>query len=180
MKLTKKLLEQSGACSKGIEFCERNKLFGFALSRLSEIEGDHNYFVDWLKSRTFNVDSNNNLILVENKNGYWKTQEYDLNNNLIRYDNKNGDWKTYQYDSNNNLIQFENIYGNWETYQYDLNNNLIRSDDSYGDWEIYEYDPSNNVIRFENKDGVKEYKIGYYDNGQLKSINDLYIPFIGS
>ena len=198
MLLTKKLLAQAGATQGCIKFFEKNKLFGFPLSKLSAIKGDYNGFITWLKERTFIVDSNNNLIRIDYKDGYWYVNEYDLNNNVIRikdndnnwyaneYDSNNnvirvdyksGYWYTNEYDSNNNLIRIDDKNGYWYTQEYDLNNNLIRSDDNYGNWYTKIYD-ANNVIRHEDGDGITNYKIRYYDNGQLKSINNLYIPFI--
>ncbi len=47
MILTKQLLEQWGACEGGIDFCEKNKLFGFDLERIDEIKGDHLGFIVW-------------------------------------------------------------------------------------------------------------------------------------
>ena len=50
--LTKELLLKWDACEEGISFCERNKLFGFDLSRIDEIKGDYNKFIEWLKEQT--------------------------------------------------------------------------------------------------------------------------------
>ena len=41
MILSKDILIRAGACASEIKFCETNKLFGFPLSRLNEITGDH-------------------------------------------------------------------------------------------------------------------------------------------
>lgn len=51
MKLTKELLIKLNACQHGIDFCERNKLFGFELDNLSTLTGDYNNYVSWLLHR---------------------------------------------------------------------------------------------------------------------------------
>lgn len=36
-------------------------------------------------------DKNNNLIYIENSNGYWCKREFDSNNNEIYWENSNGE-----------------------------------------------------------------------------------------
>ena len=116
MKLTKKLLLQLETCSSGIEFCERNKLFGFPSERLSEICGDYDGFFRWLKYKT-NI-------------------EFDQNGNLVRWEYSSGYWVKYEYDQNNNKIQWEHSEDIWMKYESE-----------------------------------------FYDNGQLKRIGGLVIPY---
>ena len=157
MKLTKKLLKQLHACSSGIEFCERNKLFGFPLDQLNEIQGDYDGFVEWLKDR--------------------RNLEFDQNQNLVRYKASSGWWTKYEYDQNNNQILKEFSHGFWVKYEYDQNQNLVRWENSDGCWKKYEYDQNQNLVRWENSHGswVKS-ETEFYDNGQLKRLNKLVIP----
>jgi len=176
MKLNREMLLKVKACKEGIDFCERNKLFGFPLDRLGEVQGDYINFVKWLKDRTF--DSNNNLIRVDKSTGFWETYQYDENGNRIRVDSCNGDWIKYQYDQNNNEIRYDYSSGYWVTTQYDQNGNQTRIDYSDGDWSKYQYDQNNNLIRIDDSDGGWEiYESEYYDNGQLKRYGDLIIPY---
>ena len=84
--LSKELLHNWDACEEGIEFCERNKLFGFDLSRIDEVVGDYNNFINWLKNelkckREYN--SQGNKIKEETSDGYWFKWEYDSHGNMI-------------------------------------------------------------------------------------------------
>ena len=108
--LTKKLLEQLGACTNAIGFCQQYNLFGMPLSIFDKIEGDHLDYVRWFNGRKFEL----------------------LDGNVIRIDYSNGDWRTKEYQDGN----------------------VSRIDNSYGYNETIEYWPS----------------------GQLKQINELYIP----
>jgi hypothetical protein len=158
MKLTKKLLLQLNAGSSRIEFCESYKLFGFPLDRLDEIQGDYEGFVVWLKSKTnLEFDQNQNLVRYEDSVGYWVKYEYDQNNNQILKESSSGWWAKYEYDQNNNQILKEVSSGMWTKYEYDQNNNQIRWESSNGYWVKYEYE--------------------FYDNGQLKRLNNLVIPY---
>jgi hypothetical protein len=57
-------------------------------------------------------DLKNNLIYVENSDGFWSKSEYDSNNNEIYFENSDGYWFKQEYDSNNNLIYYEISEGN--------------------------------------------------------------------
>jgi YD repeat-containing protein len=230
MILTKELLHQHGACEDGINFCERNKLFGFDLDRLDEVAGDYNGFVVWVtripKYIYVHVNSNNQIIQMEDTSGFWVNYEYDSNGNRIReknshhttfsyeYDERGnkitinmaiGMWKDdsdctkFEYDSNGNRTKEEKSYGSWVIYEYDSNNNKIRQEDNCGHIVTYEYDSKGNMILahnsymhvFESKydecnniiessfNGTVTYHdVEYYDNGQLKRYDHLYIPLI--
>ena len=158
MKLTKKLLLQLHACSSGIEFCERNKLFGFPLDQLNEIQGDYEGFVEWLKDK--------------------RNLKFDQNQNLVRREYSEGNWMKCEYDQNNNKILQEYSDGYWEKSEYDQNNNQIRHEFSGGTWTKYEYDQNNNPVRWETPDGTwRKFETEFYDNGQLKRLDDLIIPY---
>ena len=55
------------------------------------------------------------------------------------------------------MIYVESSCGGSEYYEYDQNGNCIMYSDSYG-----------NIIKYESE---------FYDNGQLKRIDDLIIPY---
>ena len=160
MKLTKKLLKQLHACSSGIEFCERYKLFGFPLERLDEIRGDYDGFVEWLKSKTnLEFDQNQNLVRKETSLGWWAKSEYE-------------------YDQNGNMILQEYSDGWWKKFEYDQNNNQILREDSNGSLVKYEYDQNQNLVQREDFNGsLKKFGSEFYDNGQLKRIGGLVIPY---
>ena len=56
-------------------------------------------------------DKNNNLIYIENSNGYWCKREYDSNNNIIYYEDSSGYWLKREFDKNNNEIYWEESNG---------------------------------------------------------------------
>ena len=101
----------------------------------------------------YQFDSNNNLIKVEDSNGYWHKREYDSNNNQIKVEDSNGYWHKREYDSNNNQIKFEDSTGYWHKREYDSNNNQIKCENSTGYWKKCEYDSNNNQIKYENSYG---------------------------
>lgn len=283
MILTKELLHQCGACENGIDFCERNKLFGFDLDRIDDIQGDYEDYIAWIRSTIINenwiYDQHGNLIKEKLDNnvifnytggietisifdergnkisdkapdGWWvnyeydernnrtmreysdgkitkwfyndnnniiKTQwlpvdfevinEYDVNNNLITVTDSRGYVITYEYDSNNNcthelhsngywvknkydeigrLISIINSTGISNTMDYDENGNKIyecRSRYINGFYtgichDYWEYDDHTNLIMYKTNRGQQMHTVEYYDNGQLKRYDDLYIPYI--
>ncbi len=161
MILTKELLIKWDACKDGIQFCERNKLFGFDLSLIDEINGDYYGFINWLKTELLNkweYDSNGNKIYKENSDGYWRKWEYDSHGNKIKSENSDGYWFKWEYNPNGNKIKEENSNGDWVKWEYDSHHNMIKEENSNGDIIITETE--------------------YYPNGQLKLIGELELPLI--
>ena len=156
--LNTEFLKAINACPAAIEFVIRNKLESLPLSRLNEIEGNYNYYVSWMKNKTWEFDQNNNKILEVDSDGDETRWEYDQNNNKIR------------------VVLADGRENRWE---YDQNNNKILEVDS-GGYEIrWEYDRNNNKIRVVYPDGYEKcWETEYYDNGQLKRIGDMAIPLI--
>lgn len=153
MILTKELLKQSEACQEGIDFCERNKLFGFDLDNFSQIKGDYNYFVEWLDYNVMGVilvlDEHGNVIERKNKdNDYWYIRyEYDKQQNLIRTQRVAGSWVEYSYDSNGNLITELWSTGHKIERKYDKHNNLIELKSPFGDGTQFFYNEHNQLIQ---------------------------------
>ena len=180
--LTKELLLTCGACDEGISFCERNKLFGFDLSRIAEIKGDYNGFIDWLKGQVsikMEYDSNGNIIKQENSDGYWKKWEYDSQGKMIKEENSMGEFFKLEYDSHGNKIKRENSNGYWVIWCYDTQGNNIKYENSYGYCKEWEHDTHGNKIKQKTSHGrVKTYEIEYYPDGQLKRYDDLYLPLV--
>jgi hypothetical protein len=97
----------------------------------------------------------------------------------------------YEYDSNNNLIYEIDKYGLESWYEYDENNNIIyekgyrkRYHQNYNSYEKgekrecwYRYDVNNNKIYTKVNDTYEKTIItDFYENGQLKRIETLYLP----
>ena len=154
MYLNRELLEKNGACRGAISFCERNKLFGFPLSRLDEVEGDYNSFVRWLKTRTF--DQNGNIIRQVDPDGSERTYEYDQNGNKTRQVDSDGNRWSWEYDQKGNLIRQVNFDSREWHWEYDQKENKIR-----------EVSPNGSELCWE---------LEFYDNGQLKRLDGLKIP----
>ncbi len=223
MILTKKLLIQWNACQDGIDFCERNNLFGFDLSKIDEINGDYRQFIGWLKTEylikreyDFNIncikeyhdnffitseyDQNNNKIKEEYSNGKWTKYEYDEHGNKIKEEYSNGYWKKWTYDKHNNKLSSNDYNTKLEwTYDhhgnklsqsrngilefiwtYDQNNNFISISNSNGLLQLYEYDKHKNIIKQTNPVTNETFltHTQYYNNGQLKKIDQLILPLI--
>jgi uncharacterized protein RhaS with RHS repeats len=175
MILTKKLLEQNNACPEGINFCERNKLFGFDLDRMSEVMGDYKDFVRWINVaiRDWDIehDANGNMIskLCKDINQLINFTYNDagqklsvVNNGVIIEENvyneqgqlrsstyKDSGYFLYSYDEHGKLIAKE-MYNGVKThhiiYKYDEHDNLVVTNDN-GDETIFEYDEKSNITK---------------------------------
>lgn len=216
------------ACKEGVDFCKRNKLYGFDLDRINEVRGDHYGFIYWIRSNillfnleydererlikkgtmvSYEYDDNDNIITKTFSSGCVINYEYDNRNNRISEYNSEGSKWGFEYDDNNRLITkthnnpttgitgiimyvydasgncIQEIRGATNVTSYEYNdNNIIISKTYDGQYTIrYEYDANGGLLR-EYKpnpwDKVVEHTIEYYDNGQLKRYDDLYIPLI--
>ncbi len=203
MILTKELLIKLKACKQGIDFCERNKLFGFDLKRLHEVDGDYNHFINWLTKkinncykinedgqyyyvgyeseydyiRTYSDDGR--LLKSQHKSGYFSEYIYDERKNLIKIIS-NGDVRSYmEYDSNNNLIN--EVHKNYSMRSfYDTNNRCIRRECTFFDsddvdWDIYEFDSFGNIVYSECSNG-EWVKYNYDDHNNVIVSYDNYTP----
>ena len=152
-------LTKLDACDEAIQFVKRNNLEKFPVSRIDEINGDHNEWVEWIKDVLNSVreyDANGNEIHLKDSNGYEEWREYDSNGNEIHYKDSDGYEYWREYDSNGNLIHFKNSNG-------------------YEEWR--EYDSNGNEIHFKNSDGYEfSYRVEYCPSGQLKRYGNMILP----
>ncbi len=180
MILTKKLLIQWNACEEGIDFCQRNKLFGFDLSRIVEIKGDYNNFMYWLKKQlkiTREYDSNGNVIKDIFEDGDWYSYEYDIHGNCIKKNNFKDHWIEWEYDEHGNQIKQEDFNRNWTKWEYDSQHNKIKEEKSNGYWIKLQYDHNNNLISEQNLFG-EWYTYQYNQYGCMvkkESFDELYL-----
>ena len=180
MNLTLKWLEERDACKEGIDFVVRNKLIGFPLDKLVEIDGDCDGFVEWIMSVIeviYEYDSNRNVIHFKDSHGFEKWYEYDSNGNETHSKSSGGYETWHEYDSNGNETLYRNSMGFVNRMDYDEANNKVHSknSDDYEKW--YEYDSGGNLIHFNDSDGVENSTpTTFYSNGQLKSIGDCKFP----
>lgn len=165
---------------------------------------DNGYIIRCIKETGFDYryqyDDKYRLInKTYNHNGRYVEYRYDHLDRVVEdYDSSSQYFSYYTYDDNNNLI-FKNIsHSGYEHYYYDLNNNLIKTTYAHGfssecqydeynnkiyqreinDFQTwYEYDAIN-VIHTRNSYNLHiDYVVEYYPDGQLKSINELLIPY---
>ncbi len=149
MILTKELLTEWEACDEGIDFCERNKLFGFDLNRIDEIQGDYKDFINWITHEA-------NII-----------REYDSMNNCIKKTYTNLSCKQYTYDFNDKVIRIDcTPSGSWCTFEYDYNGNKVKDESSNGHISKFQYDDYGNCIREEHNDGDYWWACKYDNNGK--------------
>lgn len=155
--LTEHLLNHFSACETGIDFCERNKLFGYDLHKLDEIKGDYSFFVIWvydniLKYDIIELDHNGHVIKACcSEENILMTSVYDDNSNLLKYTYvKNGMVvvnDTYEYDNSGKKIMEIDVDGKYLRYSYTpsgLVKNIFYS--ASDNVEYFEYDYANNLI----------------------------------
>ena len=70
-------------------------------------------------------DSNNNIVYIEYKSGFWYKTKYDSNGNQIYYEESSGIWTICEYDSNNRKIYREDYDGDG-FFKYYKNDKLIK------------------------------------------------------
>ena len=178
--LNRAYLESLNACPDAIDFVERNNLVGFPLDRLDEVEGDYGEYVQWLKkglSTRREYDSNGNMTLRVNPDGDEYRYEYDSNGNKTLEVDPDGSECRYEYDSNGNMTLMVDPDGDECRYEYDSNGNKTLLVYPNGSETRYEYDSNGNKTLEVDPDGSEVSTLtNYYDNGQLKSIDDLLIP----
>ncbi len=180
--VTLELLKKLEACDDGLDFFLRNKLEGFPLNRLHEIEGDYNCFVSWLKrtldeTKWWEFDQNGNKVKEAYPYGdVWK-YEYDASGNMT----KQVDWKgrptEYEYDQSGNMTKKVYFDGRVLEYEYDQNGNQTREVDCFGCVKKFEHDKNGNKSKIVFFNHHIERKSSFYPDGQLESYCDLKIPF---
>jgi hypothetical protein len=151
-------LTHMNACADGVAFAKRNKLIGFPLELLPEVEGDYQCFIGWVKLHQHDTITLDSMGLLINKqvrsNNRHFLYYYDSLNNMISSRCKNtGAENKYKYDKHNNVIEYWHGCGDMtsrnEKYLYDDKNNLINKINYYTNTEtsetFYTYDENNNL-----------------------------------
>ncbi len=181
--VTLELLKKLDACEDGVDFFRRNKLEGFPLNRLHEIEGDYNGFVSWLKetlkvAEEWEYDQKGNLTQEMSCDGrVWK-YEYDQNGNRIKEMSCDGRVWKFEYDQNGNLTKEVDWESDATKYEYDQNGNKTKEVFYDGDVIKYEYDQNGNEANLVNSKGsIWKSESSFYSDSQLKSYGGLKIPF---
>jgi len=180
--LTKKLLEQIDACKEAIDFCGCNKLFGFPLDRLDEVQGDYNGFVRWIQ-RIQNLKFNDRGNVIEldfGTEGEIRKFKYDKNDNKIRIDYYYNEelcknYTTFEYDKKGNVISEKlcrDSTSKIELFQhiikeYDEHDRLIKFEDKLNDfWRICEYNIIGNCVAVKNSSNIELF-ITYDQNNNV-------------
>lgn len=136
---------------------------------------------DWQFGNCKYTYLNNKIVKISETNKPIKLFVYTDNGFLIEYKDGSDD-KSFKcfYDNKNNLIkkQFDN--GNFVSYSY-KNNKIMREDIKNKDGKSfieYQYDKSTGkLLKKKNSYGITiDYE--YYDNGQIKSIDDMIFPLV--
>lgn len=175
MILTEKLLKELDACKNGLDFCKRNKLYGFDLDRLGEVDGDYFGFIWWivseLRCNKLQYDDNNNLIRKINKEMIY---DYNEHGNIvhIEYAYTHTGFIDIKYDDRNNRISHKHSIRGETTYEYDDHNNLLRISYPNGSSDQYEYDERNNLIYQKTTDALTWVRYKYDDRNNLIHQND--------
>jgi YD repeat-containing protein len=152
MILTKKLLEHLEACDQSIKFCERNKLFGFDLSKINYIIGDYNGYVSWIKEKlsiykTIEFDDNGNIVFSETNEGFIVKSSYNDTGIILNQQYTTGGYiTTDEYNDNNQLLHTYDNENYWVKYEYNDNNKLKTITYSSSMVERFSYDGDGNLI----------------------------------
>lgn len=99
-KITIEFLEKFHFSSKAIDFFKINKLEGFPVSLIGEINGDYLGFIDHIReiiSSKYRFDSNNNEIWIKDRYGNIYEYRYDECGNLIWEKDCYGDVYEWEY-----------------------------------------------------------------------------------
>lgn len=196
--ITKEWLKMHHACREGILFFERNNLEGFPLSRVGEIEGDYEFFVDWIKGVLYTEKKYENGKLIWEKtsggtesfyNEYGSVikqiffngkvteylYEYDDNGYVI-LDKTNPEYVIeYRNDNNGNMIWMKGQDEPITEYEYDDNGNEVRCISTSGRhtqisvWS-YTYDSHGNITKQVNPSGHIDYFNYEYINNKLHKV----------
>lgn len=124
-------------------------------------------------------DENENIIkYIDYKAGKIYRNVYDSKGRMV-YSIDNEDIQSfYTYDDHDRLIEFRNSIGNkYNCHRVYEGNNETRFIDSKGYWSRSIY-VGDNIEFFQDNNGYYTNDYEYYNNGQLKQYNQLYIPFI--
>ncbi|MCK5789020.1 MAG: hypothetical protein KAH32_08470, partial [Chlamydiia bacterium] len=152
MRLSVEWLESHDMCPEGIAFVVRNKLIGYDLDKLDDIEGDYNKFISFIKSmyiKELNITGNELNITCEvlgqithftNASGYEWWKEYNDLGQITHFNSASGSEWWREYDSSGNEIHYKNIdgYNGWR--EYDALGNEIHYKNSIGFEHWKEYD----------------------------------------
>jgi YD repeat-containing protein len=144
-----------------------------------------------LSTKTTTYTYKNNILIQEDttitpnvlklKNIYKKYNDQGL---LIEEKSSTGEHTVYTYDRNNRLVNRKSFA---DDVVYKYRGNKIKTEYFYMDklmsTKLITLDKVGNKIdeyymfTYDHKDMFLEYNVEYYPDGQLKSINDLKIPF---
>jgi YD repeat-containing protein len=150
-------------------------------------------------TQLWDYDDHGNMVHYKHSDGYEYWKQYDECGRVVHYRNEGGLIETWEYDERGNVLHHKYASGReyWNTF--DEANNLIHTQES-GGYEMwrdyddkgrlihyrhssdveywYEYDDRNNQTRRRCSSGSDRYFVfEYYDDGQLKKIDDCDIPF---
>jgi YD repeat-containing protein len=155
MILTKEMLQQLGACADGIEWCERNKLFGLDLSLLpKQPTKDPLGYIQWLTSKTVGYVFNDKFqpLSFTNERGKTMFWKYDNRGNKIEFISSTGSTQRWTYDDNNNILTYDDDLGFKNVYAYDEHSNRVSKgvcSPNHPDWTLFafEYNDNHQLIR---------------------------------
>ena len=116
-------LKSLQACQSGIDFVKRANLEGFPLSKLDQVEGDYNGFVDWLRQELKTVRVYNDQGLMTKKvypSGY--VCEYEYNDQGLKTKEVYPSGGVYEYEYNDQGLMNKEVYPWSDRYEYEFDN----------------------------------------------------------
>lgn len=198
--ITEAVLTKLEACEDGKKWWLRNVGEGFPVTRLRDIKGGYNGYIDWLKDKFYNCtyDQFGNKLTYKDR----ETYKYDQNGRLLEVKYKEGDKKEYTYhqggydvlityvegttttEKYNTLgkITTRVVQGSRETeWVYDAHGRPLKYitssyDDTWvhgGYWEEWIYDDNNKSVKRVTSTGDLE-KYTYDSNGNETSYTSSY------
>ena len=137
-------LKSLQACQSGIDFVKRANLEGFPLSKLDQVEGDYNGFVDWLRQELKTVRVYNDQGLMTKKvypSGYVCEYEYNDQGLMTKQVYPWGRVREYEYNDQGLMTKEVNTYCGVNEYEY--NDQGLMNKEVYPWSDRYEYEFDN-------------------------------------
>jgi len=126
MLITSETLKLLGACEEGIDWFIKNGLENFPMEKVSEIQGDHENFVYWIRENyPLSQKTESDVLILETLSGI---ETYDSQGNQLTYKDSGGSsWKS-TYDSQGNELTFKNSEKvSWKrVYEYSKSGQLLK------------------------------------------------------
>ena len=135
------LLKSLDACESGIDFVKRANLEGFPLSKLDQVEGDYNGFVDWLRQELKTVRVYNDQgLMTKRVNPLGRVYEYEYKDQGVMTKRVNPLGDVYRYEYNDQGLMTKEVLHSGGVREYEYNGQGLMTKEVYPSGDVYEYE----------------------------------------